>query len=97
MAEKIIPRLELTKEEEKRLIYYVENHDEHVGLRPRHLRRHYETVPLEWFKNLMLLQVGDAVTHDRNKELIQERYEICKTLYEGKAEELYQWLKEEGK
>lgn len=97
VEENIIPRLELTGEEKKRLIYYVENHDDHVGLRPRNIRRHYETVPLEWFRNLMLLQIGDAVTHDMDRTLIRERYEICKALYEGKAEELYLWLKEEGK
>lgn len=97
VEEQVIPRLDLTEEEKRRLIYYVENHDDHVGLRPRNLRKHFETVPVELFKNLMLLQMGDAVTHDRSRALIQERYEICKALYEGKAEKLYQWLKEEGK
>ena len=97
VEEQVLPRLELTEEEKFRLIYYVENHDDRVGLRPRNLRKHYEAVPVELFKNLMLLQIGDAVTHDMSRTLIQERYEICKALYDGKAEELYQWLKEEGK
>ena len=96
VKEKILQHLELTKEEQARLLYYVECHDDHVGMRPRNIRRHYEMVSLELFKNLMLLQMADAITHDMERTLIRERYEICKALYDGKAEELYQWLSEEA-
>lgn len=97
VEEKILSRLELTEEEQKRLVFYVENHDDNAGLRPKNVRRYYESVPVELYKNLMLLQMADAVTHDMERELIRKRYEICKVLYEGKAEELYQWLREEKK
>lgn len=41
--------------------------------------------------------MADAVTHDMEREVIRERYFVCKELYEGKAEELYQWLREEDR
>ena len=95
VEEKIVPHLELSKEDEARLVYYVEFHDDHVGFKPKHLRKHYERVPLSIFQNLMLLQMADAITHDTEKPLIQERYTTCKMLYDGKAEELYRWLENE--
>lgn len=95
VEEKIVPYLGLSKEDAGRLIYYVEFHDDHVGFKPRHLRKHQERVPVSVFRNLMLLQMADAITHDTEKPLIQERYTTCKALYEGKAEELYHWLENE--
>lgn len=95
VEEKICPRLELAQDDAFRLLYYVELHDDHVGFKVKHLRKHYEKVPLWMFKNLMLLQMADAVTHDMKKELIYERYTICWELYSGKAGEIYQWLGEE--
>ena len=92
VEEEIVPHLGISEEEAERLIYYVEFHDDHVGFKPKHLRKHFERVPVTVFQNLMLLQMGDAITHDTEKPLIQERYATCKALYEGKAEELYQWL-----
>ena len=95
VEEQIIPRLALSEDDAFRLLYYVECHDHHVGLKAKHLRKHYERVPLWMFQNLMLLQMADAVTHDMEREVIRERYIVCKELYEGKAAELYQWLREE--
>ena len=83
------------EEDAKRLVYYVQFHDDHVGFKPHHLRKHYDRVPLPVFKNLMLLQMADAITHTWEKPLIQERYTTCKTLYDEKAEELYRWLENE--
>lgn len=95
VAEEIVPLLNLTPEDAERLVYYVQFHDDHVGFKPHHLRKHWERVPVQIFKNLMLLQMGDAITHDTEKTLIQERYTTCKMLHEGKAEELYLWLENE--
>ncbi len=95
VEEQIVPLLKLTPEDAKRLVYYVQFHDDHVGFKPHHLRKHYERVPLPVFQNLMLLQMADAITHTWEKPLIQERYNTCKTLHEKKAEELYRWLENE--
>ena len=95
VEEQVVPLLNLAPEDAERLIYYVQFHDDHVGFKPHHLRKHYERVPLSVFQNLMLLQMADAITHTWEKTLIQERYNTCKTLYEEKAEELYQWLENE--
>ncbi|MBO5178137.1 MAG: HD domain-containing protein [Lachnospiraceae bacterium] len=95
VEKKIVPHLEVSKDDAARLVYYVEFHDDHVGVKPKHLRKHYERVPLTMFQNLMLLQMADAITHDTERPLIQERYNTCKMLYEGKAEELYRWLENE--
>jgi len=97
VEEQVIPLLNLTPEDADRLVYYVQFHDDHVGFKPHHLRKHYDRVPLPVFQNLMLLQMADAITHTWEKPLIQKRYVTCKTLYEEKAEELYQWLENEKK
>lgn len=97
VEEEIVPLLDLAPEDAERLVYYVQFHDDHVGFKPHHLRKHYERVSVSLFKNLMLLQMADAITHTWEKPLIRERYFTCKTLYEGKAEELYRWLENEKK
>ena len=91
----ILPRLALPKDDAFRLLYYVEFHDDHVGFKAKHLRKHYERVSLWMFRNLMLLQMADAATHDMEKELISERYMTCRELYRGKGGELYRWLENE--
>ena len=73
----------------------MEFHDDHVGFKAKHLRKHYERVPLWMFQNLMLLQMADAATHDMKKELICERYMTCRELYREKGGELYRWLENE--
>ena len=97
VEEQVVPLLDLVPEDAKRLVYYVQFHDDHVGFKPHHLRKHYERVPLQVFQNLMLLQMADAITHTWEKPLIQERYTTCRTLHEGKAEKLYVWLANEKK
>lgn len=81
--------ISLSDDAKKRLLYYVEYHDDRVSLRIKHLRRHLQIVPLETFKKLMLLEVADAKAHIID-ERIQERIYICSTWSSGYAEELIQ-------
>lgn len=68
----------LTTDEQRRLLYYVEYHDDRVSLRPKHLRRHLAMVSLTEFQNLMLLQVADAKAHVL-LPIIEERICTCQT------------------
>lgn len=81
-------------EDINRLLYYVEYHDDHVSLRPKHLRRHLQMVPMETFKKLMLLEVADAKAHVIFP-IIQERIDICSTWHTDYAEEMQRKLQEE--
>ncbi len=77
----VLPYLEkqsvvLNEDEKKRLLYYVEHHDDRVSLKPRHLRRHLELAGMYEFKNLMLLEVADAKAHVI-VPAIEERIWIC--------------------
>lgn len=79
--------IRLNNEEKRRLLYYIEYHDDRVSLRIKHLRRHLKLVPLEIFKNLMLLEVADAKAHN-DLSIIQERIKIC-SIWSGEyADEL---------
>ncbi len=71
--------INLLFEDQKRLVYYVRFHDEHVSLRMKHIRRHLQMVSLEDFKKLMLLQVADAKAHVMIP-VIEKRVEICERL-----------------
>ena len=81
--------IDLLFEDQKRLVYYVKYHDDHVSLRMKHLRRHLQMTSLENFKKLMLLQVADAKAHVRFP-FIEERIEICGKLAGVYADELYE-------
>lgn len=81
VRDEVIPTLEkngihLSEEDAKRLIYYVEYHDDRVSLRMKHLRRHLKMVSFEEFQKLMLLEVADAKAHVM-LPIIEERVEIC--------------------
>ena len=78
-------------EDQKRLVYYVRYHDEHVSLRMKHLRRHLEMVSLEEYKKLMLLQVADARAHVMIP-VIEQRIEICQKLSGGYADYLQEQI-----
>ena len=83
VRDEVIPSLlakgvALTADEQRRLLYYVEYHDDRVSLRPKHLHRHLEMVSLTEFQNLMLLQVADAKAHVM-LPIIEERIRICQT------------------
>lgn len=83
VRDEIIPTLrskgiELSGDEQRRLLYYVEYHDDRVSLRQKHLRRHLSMASLAEFQNLMLLQVADAKAHIM-LPIIEERIRICQT------------------
>ncbi len=92
--DEIIPGLiargeKLTEDEQRRLLYYVEYHDDRVSLRMKHLRRHlYLGASVAEFQNLMKLQVADAKAHIMIP-IVQQRIEICDKLSGEYAEELY--------
>lgn len=94
----IIPELlskgeSLRDDEQRRLIYYVEYHDDRVSLRMKHLRRHLNMgVSLQEFQNLMRLQVADAKAHVLIP-VVQQRMEICGKLAGEYGEELYRKIK----
>lgn len=72
----------------KRLLYYVEYHDDHVSKKLKHLNRHMKMASFEEFHNLMLLQVSDAKAHIQ-LPIIAERVEICSALAGEEGEALY--------
>ncbi len=82
-------------EDQKRLVYYVRFHDEHVSLRMKHIRRHLQMVSLEDFKKLMLLQVADAKAHVMIP-IIEKRVEICEKLSGPYADYLQEQILAEG-
>jgi hypothetical protein len=90
----IIPGLiakgeKLTEDEQRRLLYYVEYHDDRVSLRMKHLRRHLNLgASVAEFQNLMKLQVADAKAHVMIP-IVQQRIEICEKLSGEYAKELY--------
>ena len=92
--DQIIPGLmakgeKLTEDEQRRLLYYVEYHDDHASLRMKSLRRHLKLgVSVSEFKTLMKLQVADAKAHVPIT-IIQHRIDICEKLSGEYAEELY--------
>lgn len=94
----IIPELlskgeSLRDDEQRRLIYYVEYHDDRVSLRMKHLRRHLNMgVSLQEFQNLMRLQVADAKAHVLIP-VVQQRIDICGKLAGEYGEELYRKIK----
>ena len=80
----------LTEDEQRRLLYYVEYHDDRVSLRMKHLRRHLNLgASLEEFQNLMKLQVADAKAHIIIP-IVEKRIEICEQLSGEYSQKLYQ-------
>lgn len=86
----IIPKLScINATDAKRLLYYVEYHDDRVSRKLKHINRHMKLASFEEFQNLMLLQVADAKAHIL-LPIIQERIDICSDLAGTKGLELYQ-------
>ena len=85
----------LTDNQQRRLIYYVENHDDRVSLKKKHLQRHLQIASFEEFQNLMLLQVADAKAHVL-LPIIQKRIEICNALSGSTGKDIYHTLQEEN-
>lgn len=78
----------------KRLLYYVEYHDDHVSKKLKHLNRHMKMASFDAFRNLMLLQVADAKAHIQ-LPIIVERVEICSALAREDGEALYKMYLEQ--
>ena len=76
----------------KRLIYYVEYHDDRVSVKLKHVRRHINMVEFEEFQKLMLLQVADAEAHVM-LPIIEERIGICMALAGEEGKELFERIR----
>lgn len=76
----VIPTLSqgisLTEEDQQRLLYYVQHHDDWIRLSYGYLHRHLRLVSLQEFRNLMHLQIADAKAHN-NLPFIEKRIRIC--------------------
>lgn len=82
----------LTADEQRRLIYYVEWHDDPMSLRMKHLRQHLNLgASFEEFRNLMKLQLADANAHIMIP-IVCERVEVCSKLAGEYGEELYRQI-----
>lgn len=100
VRDRVIPELIskgalLSEDEQRRLLYYVEYHDDRVSLREKHMKHHLQMVSLNEFKNLMHLQVADAKAHIM-LPVIEERIRVCSILSGEYADEKYQELKSGG-
>lgn len=98
VSETVLPYLEkigvsLSEKDRKRLLYYVEFHDDRVSLRIKHLRRHLKMVSFEEFKKLMILQVADARAHVMIP-IIEERVDVCSQWAGEHGEKMYKRLQE---
>ena len=83
---------QLSDDDQRRLLYYVEYHDDRVSLRMKHLRRHLKLgVSLHEFQNLMKLQVADAKAHILIP-IIQQRIDICESLSGEYGKTLYEQI-----
>lgn len=97
VKEEVIPELIQkgylrSEDQQRKLIYYVEYHDDRVSLRLGHLRRHLQMVSFEEFQNLMQLEVADAKAHVLIP-IVQERIRICEQLAGEYGTELYERIK----
>lgn len=84
-----------SKDDMKRLFYYVKYHDDRVSLREKHLKRHLNIVDVETFKKLMELQIADAKAHVIFP-IIQQRIDICSEWKNGRADEIKAKLEKES-
>ncbi len=60
----------------RRLLYYVEYHDDHISENTEHLKRHLKMASFEEFRSLMQLQIADAKAHVMIP-VIEEKLRIC--------------------
>ncbi|MCR5154386.1 MAG: HD domain-containing protein [Lachnospiraceae bacterium] len=97
VRDEIIPQLindgvKLSYEDQRRLIYYVHNHDDRVSLRPKTIRRHTQIASYDEFKKLMYLEVADAKAHVQ-LPIIQERVDTCTRLAGKEGLEIWESIK----
>ena len=82
----------LSEEDRKRLIYYVEHHDDRMSLRLKHVREHMNIpVTFETFQKLMLLEVSDALAHVQIP-VVAERVQICSALAGEEGRKLFEQI-----
>lgn len=99
VRDEIIPELlakgiALSDDEQRRLTYYVEYHDDRMSLRMKHMRQHLNMgASLPEFQNLMKLHVADAKAHVLIP-IVQQRIEICEQLAGEYGVELYRKIEE---
>lgn len=98
VANEVIPELNkkgihLSREQVRRLLYYVEYHDNQMSLKMKSIARRAEMVPIDEFKNLMILQIADAEAHVL-LPMVNERIEICTTLMSEYSDEAFARIKE---
>lgn len=86
----------LTEDEQRRLLYYVEHHDDRMGLEIKFLKEHLELgASLTEFQNLMHLEVADALAHVQIP-IVAQRAKNCEILAGEYSLRQYELLMEEG-
>lgn len=100
VRDEILPELEkngisLSEEEKRRILYYVEHHDDTVGFDVKYLlqQKAFGADSFEMFRNLMLLEVADALGHAQIP-IVVRRVEVCGALAGAEGERL--WREMEG-
>ena len=80
----------LSEKDAKRLVFYVEHHDDRIETTKEKFMHYYVDRMISWktFQNLMLLEAADAKAHVM-LPLIEERYENCLDLSNEKWKETY--------
>lgn len=84
-----VGKTQIGEKDIRRLLYYVEYHDDFVSLKAKHLKPHLDKVSLNEFKNLMLLEAADAKAHVPLPTVI-ERIRICEILAGTYLDEMFQ-------
>ena len=98
--ERILPELErrgvtLSRKDRKRLLYYIEYHDDHVEANGKSLKKIFrESENYEAFHNLMVLQVSDAIAHVQIP-IVVNRVNVCTELAGETGRRLYDRFLEE--
>lgn len=89
IPELLVKGIALSDDEQRRLTYYVEYHDDRMSLRMKHMRQHLNMgATLQEFQNLMKVQVADAKAHVLIP-IVQQRIEICEKLAGEYGVDLY--------
>lgn len=82
----------LSEVDVKRLIYYVEHHDDRMYLTVECMKEHLNTlVSFEAFQNLMHLEVSDALAHVQIPVVVK-RVEVCSALATEEGRKLYEQI-----
>ena len=88
--------ISLSEEDARRLLYYVEHHDDTVDLDVKYLRqqREFGANSFETFQNLMHLEVSDAFAHAQIPHVVR-RIEVCGALAGTEGERLWREMEQE--